>query len=164
MSSGVKSSLDWCCRDTTTSVLSGGFSFQVEVVFCSICTVGWTAETAGRLQKLCSSSCKHCLVWTAVLNRHIFFQIRHCTSHLNPGLLVHVCFSCVRLAVILKWFSATNASEVIYYVGTTSVTILLPLYRSTCFSWHLQLRTGGFCWCKVLLPACPCWWQTALLD
>jgi len=24
-----------------------------------------------------------------------------------------------------------------------------PLYRSTCVSCHLQLRTGGFCWCKV---------------
>jgi len=23
-----------------------------------------------------------------------------------------------------------------------------PLYRSTCVSWHLQLRTGGFCWCS----------------
>jgi len=33
------------------------------------------------------------------------------------------------------------------------------VYRSTCVSQHLQLRTGGFCWCKVLLPACPCWWQ-----
>jgi len=21
------------------------------------------------------------------------------------------------------------------------------------------LRTGGFCWSKVLLPTCPCWWQ-----
>jgi len=31
------------------------------------------------------------------------------------------------------------------------------VYWSTCFSQHLQLRTGGFCWCKVLLPACPCW-------
>ena len=36
-----------------------------------------------------------------------------------------------------------------------------PLYRSTCISRHLQLRTGGFCWCKVSLPACPCWRQPA---
>jgi len=27
-----------------------------------------------------------------------------------------------------------------------------PLYRSTCVSRYLQLRSGGFCWCKVLLP------------
>ena len=39
---------------------------------------------------------------------------------------------------------------------TTTTTVLWPLYRSTCVSWHLQLRTGEFCWCKVLLPTCPC--------
>jgi len=27
------------------------------------------------------------------------------------------------------------------------------------YSQHPQLRTGGFCWSKVLLPACPCWRQ-----
>jgi len=31
-------------------------------------------------------------------------------------------------------------------------------------SQHLQLRTGGFFWRKVLLPACPCWQQPAHLD
>ena len=46
---------------------------------------------------------------------------------------------------------------------TTTATVLQPLYRSTCVSWHLQLRTGGFRWCKVLLPTCPCWWQRAHL-
>jgi len=35
------------------------------------------------------------------------------------------------------------------------------LYRLSCISKHLQLRTGGFCWCKVLLPTCPCWRQPA---
>ena len=46
-----------------------------------------------------------------------------------------------------------NAFSPIYWMGrniTTTATILRPLYRSTCISWHLQLRTGGFCWCKVL--------------
>ena len=28
-----------------------------------------------------------------------------------------------------------------------------------CVSWPLQLRNVRFCWSKVLLPACPCWWQ-----
>ena len=42
---------------------------------------------------------------------------------------------------------------------TTTATVLRPLYRSTGCRRHLQLRTGGFCWCKVLLPACPCWRQ-----
>ena len=36
-------------------------------------------------------------------------------------------------------------------------TVLLPLYRPTCVSRHVQLRTEGFCRCNVLLPACPCW-------
>ena len=31
-------------------------------------------------------------------------------------------------------------------------------------SQQLQLRTGGFCWCKVLLPACPCWQQPARVN
>jgi len=41
---------------------------------------------------------------------------------------------------------------------------LQPLYRSTCVSWYLQLRTGGFYWCEVLLPAWPCWRQPAHSD
>ena len=32
-------------------------------------------------------------------------------------------------------------------------TRLWPLYRSTRVSRHLQLSTGAFCWCRVLLPA-----------
>ena len=32
-------------------------------------------------------------------------------------------------------------------------TILRPYYRSTCVSWHLQVKIGGFCWCKVRMPA-----------
>jgi len=42
---------------------------------------------------------------------------------------------------------------------TTSYHRFRPLYMSTCVSQHLQLRTGVFCWCKVSLPACPCWRQ-----
>jgi len=32
--------------------------------------------------------------------------------------------------------------------------------------WMYQLRTGGFCWSRVLLShvACPCWWQLARSD
>jgi len=33
-----------------------------------------------------------------------------------------------------------------------NAAILWPLDRSTCVSWHLNLRTGEFCWSKVLLP------------
>ena len=48
--------------------------------------------------------------------------------------------------------------------GPLNVCVCVCVYRSTCVSQHLQLRTGGFCSCKVLLPACPCWRQPAHLD
>ena len=47
---------------------------------------------------------------------------------------------------------------------TQPATTLRLLYRSTCVSRHLQLRAEGFCWCKVLLPACPCWQKPAHSD
>ena len=51
-----------------------------------------------------------------------------------------------------------------YISTTTTTTILQPLYRTTCISQHLQLRTGRFCWSKVLMPMCCCWRQVANLD
>jgi len=38
---------------------------------------------------------------------------------------------------------------------TTTTTILWLLYTSTCVSRHLQLRTGGFRWCKVFTGRMP---------
>ena len=49
-------------------------------------------------------------------------------------------------------------------VVTITTTVLRPIYRTTCVSQHLQLRTGGFCLCKVLLPTCLCWRQLAHSD
>jgi len=40
----------------------------------------------------------------------------------------------------------------------------LPLYRSTCISRHLQLRTRGFYRCEVSVPRCPLWQQPAHSD
>jgi len=48
-------------------------------------------------------------------------------------------------------------------IPTTTTTVLRPLYRSTCVSRHLQLRTGGSCWCKVLCPHALADWLPALL-
>ena len=45
--------------------------------------------------------------------------------------------------------SAENRNYIYVAIPTT---VLRPLYKSTCVSRHLQLRTGGFCCCKVLLP------------
>ena len=36
----------------------------------------------------------------------------------------------------------------------TTAAVSRPLYGSTCVSRHLQWNTGGYCWCKVLLPTC----------
>jgi len=48
---------------------------------------------------------------------------------------------------------------------SATATILQSLYRSTCASRrHAQLRTRGFCWSKLLLPACLCWRQLVHLD
>ena len=41
-------------------------------------------------------------------------------------------------------------THMLVYTTTTITTVLRPLYRSTYISRHLQVRTGGFCWCKVL--------------
>jgi len=46
----------------------------------------------------------------------------------------------------------------------TITTILRPLYRTTSVSRHILLRTGGFCWSKVLLPTCLCWQQLVHSD
>ena len=54
-----------------------------------------------------------------------------------------------------------HSHNVKYLLNTT---VLRPLYRSACSSWHLQLRSGGFCWCNVLLPACRCWRQPVHSD
>jgi len=54
--------------------------------------------------------------------------------------------------------------EVMWSITATTTTVLRPLYRSTCISHYLQLRTGRFCWRKILLSACPCWWQPAQSD
>ena len=42
--------------------------------------------------------------------------------------------------------------------------VCVCVYGSTSVSWHLQLRNVGFCWCKVSLPTCPCWWHLAHSD
>jgi len=48
----------------------------------------------------------------------------------------------------------SQLSQHMYHHNNNKTTVLWPLHRSTCISWQLQLRTGGFCRCKVLLPAC----------
>jgi len=68
---------------------------------------------------------------------------------------------------VRNFISHISENKNIIYYNThshTHTTVLRPLYRSTGISRHLQLRTGGFCWCKVLLPGCPCWRQPVHSD
>jgi len=53
-------------------------------------------------------------------------------------------------------------SESIHTTNNNNYHFMAIIQVKVCISWlsqHVQLRTGGFCWCKVLLPACPCLWQ-----
>ena len=50
-----------------------------------------------------------------------------------------------------NFFYSLSLSAPKIHINIAHTIISRPLYRSTCVSRHLQLRTGGFCWCKVLL-------------
>ena len=67
---------------------------------------------------------------------------------------------CLCMIAVWRWHITLLVCETLYVHNqpTTTTTILQPLYRSTCVSRHLQSRTGGFCRCKVLLPAGRSWW------
>jgi len=49
-------------------------------------------------------------------------------------------------------------------IKATQQQLFCGHYTGQCVSWHSQLRTGGFCCGRVLLPVCPCWWQLVHLD
>ena len=69
------------------------------------------------------------------------------------------------MSVTMVSESNTEDNIISWDTTATTSTVLRPVYRSTCVSrMHLQLRTGVFCWCKVLLPTCPCWRQPAHSD
>jgi len=57
-----------------------------------------------------------------------------------------------------------NGDYLTHILTHTNHTYFWPLYKSTSVSQYPQLRTGGFCWTKVLLPTCSCRWQLANLD
>ena len=54
-------------------------------------------------------------------------------------------------------YLSNSSTKQVYDILPTA--IVRPLYRTTCVSWHPRLTTGGFCWNKGLMLACPCWWQ-----
>jgi len=66
---------------------------------------------------------------------------------------------------VVCWYltAAVQLLASVIWIATTG-TILQLLYRTTCVSRHPYLRTGGFCWSTVLLPACSCWQQVVHSD
>ena len=62
------------------------------------------------------------------------------------------------------WLRGLQRGKGVIVIQHNNNNHLWPSYRSTCISWHLQLKTGGFCWWKVLLPTCPYWQQPVHSD
>jgi len=81
-------------------------------------------------------------IWSSWCRCH---PIISCSSKIRNGLP----FWCRLTQVVLE----KRPSPVVMAVAA----VVIVVYTSTCVSQHPQLRTGGFCWSKVLLPACPCW-------
>jgi len=100
--------------------------------------VGWTGCGMGRT----SIACCNCILSMLLLSVSVYLPTqnwnlpRHNWSRCFTG---HICFWC-----------PTNGVKALKGSITTT-TILRLLYRTTCISWHLQLRSGWFCWSKVLL-------------
>jgi len=59
------------------------------------------------------------------------------------------------------WQRCGLVSDYFDHLFTLLTATAIILYGSTCVSRHPQLWNGRFCWSKVLLPACTCWWQLA---
>ena len=73
--------------------------------------------------------------------------------YLKKMLFVHLCmYLCVVSLAAALLTSLSLTSDCV--CNNHNHYRLQPLYRLTCVSRHFRLRTGGFCWCKVLLPAC----------
>ena len=80
------------------------------------------------------------------------------TKPQKVGLLTY----CILILSLHRWLELLLFDY--FNTTVTDSTVLQPLYKSTCVNRHLQLRTGWFCWCKVLLPECSCWRQPAHSD
>jgi len=63
--------------------------------------------------------------------------------------------SCQATVTNLCLYCMCNWAQLNYYYHYYYCYHLWPLCRTTCISRHPHLRTGGFWWSNVLLPACP---------
>jgi len=63
------------------------------------------------------------------------------------------------IAIMITWILTSPNPELDIWSQHSYNNRFTAIAKSTCVSRHLQLRTGGFCWCKV--PACLFWGQPA---
>ena len=85
-------------------------------------------------------------------------------ADLHKAQLMPLSLASVQSTLVLPfWYRLTRVvldkgplNGCVCVVAVVAAAVLTVVYRSTCISWHLQLRTGEFCWCKVFLLACPC--------
>jgi len=111
------------------------------------------ATTQEAILFISQNSIKHIVKYVRISVKIQNFQINYFLSRFLVSIPLHS----LQQAEMENWKAHTTK--------TTTTIVLRPLQMSTFISWHLQfLRTGGFCWCKVLLPACPCWQQPAHTD
>jgi len=78
-------------------------------------------------------------------SNRICLPVISCQPHSYTVVFETVALSIVTAALYLLWTLHT-AQFITSTTTTTTVVLLRPLYRTTCISRHLQLRTGGFCW------------------
>ena len=118
------------------------------LLFMSACSLAWCYDTRCHIRP---GVCCACVRWhLGCLVQSGSCRLCPCTNRSRDGAR-----NCKRELVVCL------VSDYSFYERSaiTTTTILRPLYRSTCVSLHLQFRTGGFCWCKALLPTCLCWQQ-----
>ena len=113
----------------------------------------------GRLWPVPVENCKQCL--TSLIPLCWQSWLVACPScSLQMMMLLHGWPPTMAARGGCTWRQKQQASTHVKYVFMLTVfshtAVLWPLYKSTRVSRHLQLRSGGFCWSKVLLAACLC--------
>jgi len=56
--------------------------------------------------------------------------------------------------VLLTLALSRTLTVLLTFTLSALTTVSLPLHRSVHVGQHPEIRTGGYCWSKVLLPAC----------
>ena len=94
-----------------------------------------------------STRCSHCSIRFSILKhsiRHNFTTAIWYFSVAHMALNMHIC----RHRTVPDYDSWARQWQQHNNHRFTFIQVNMHLHRSTCISWHLQLITGGFCWCS----------------